>query len=331
MNRLLISFVCTVLLSVPALADELDLAQFLMVQQESATQFQLIANLPEDIDPAAAVSLPESCSLLNRSYTGNERAYRVVLNFTCSAPNAGLIQTRWGSDGAMLQLQLNDGTHTSMLLAGGPEGAVIRLPDWVAAGSAVTPGFWSTAWRYLELGTVHVLIGWDHLAFVLCLSLLASGLSLLWLISAFTLGHSISLALAHFGLLNLPIGPVEAIIALSVVFMAREALLMKRAQAGQPARSLNWRIGLTAGFGLIHGLGFASVLSGLGISATETVTALAFFNIGVEIGQILFVFAVLAVMFALRSIRIERQSVHALTCAVGAIGVFWTVERVIGL
>jgi len=331
MNRWCSSFIFWALLSVPVLADELDLAQFLMIQQESAEQFQLIASLPENLDPTAAVSLPDSCSLTSRSYTGNDRAHRVVLNIICSEADAGVIQTRWGSDGAMLKLRLSDGSETSMLLPGGPEGAALRLPDWTAAGNAVTPGFWSTAWRYLELGTVHVLIGWDHLAFVLCLSLLASGSALFWLITAFTLGHSISLALAHFGLLNLPIGPVEAIIALSVVFMAREALLSIRAKTGQPPRSLNWRIGLTAGFGLIHGLGFASVLSGLGISASETVTALAFFNIGVEIGQILFVCAVLALMAALRTIRVERQSINALTCGVGATGVFWTVERMVGL
>ena len=90
-------------------------------------------------------------------------------------------------------------------------------------------------------------------------------------------------------------------------------------------------MGITAGFGLIHGLGFASVLGGLGVSATDTVVALLFFNIGVEIGQLLFVFTVLVLLMLLRGIRMDQQMIRASAFAVGGLGLFWTVERVMGI
>ncbi len=320
-----------------AFADDLDLAQFSLTQLTSSSaasmQMRLRATLPEDADPNAAVSLPASCELLGRDASVTARTFIVDLLMDCEYSTTGQIQTAWAIDGGVFELVSAEGHSTTLLLSGGRPGALLTIPDWQTIVAQPQPGFWETAWRYLELGTVHVLIGWDHLAFVFCISLLASGMPLLWLITAFTVGHSISLALSHFGLLNLPIAPVEAVIALSVVFMAREALLMHRshlaANTHAHARSFNWRMGIVAGFGLIHGLGFASVLSGLGVNASETVTALAFFNIGVEIGQVLFVAAVLTSLYLLRKIRLERYMIQAASYGIGAIGVLWTVERVV--
>lgn len=330
-------------LSAPmALAHYLDLAQFTLSQQsvdDHGLWFRFEANLPVNLDPDLPVSWPAGCSVLERNEriaSGN--SVNVSFDVSCDESSVGLIRTRWGRDGALLQLQLLDGTSRSSMLSAGRMGAEIALPDWEVAASQEPAGFLATAWRYLELGTVHVLIGLDHLAFVLCLAMLARGITLLWLISAFTLGHSISLALAHFGLVNVPIIPVEAIIALSVVFMAREALISHRAAKNpdtpdmrSASSSLRWRMGLTAGFGLIHGLGFASVLGGLGVSASETVVALLFFNIGVEVGQLLFVCAVLCVLALIRRINLDQQLIRASAFAVGGMGIFWTLERVMGI
>ncbi|MEX2333852.1 MAG: HupE/UreJ family protein [Pseudohongiella sp.] len=331
------------LLSVPvAVAHYLDLAQFTLVQQnveDEGNWFRFDANLPVNLDPDLPVTWPNGCSVLERDErpdTGN--TVTVSFDVTCEESSGGLIRTRWGRDGGMLELHLLDGSIASTMLSGGRFGAEFSLPDWEAAAAQEPDGFLETAWRYLVLGTEHVLIGLDHLAFVLCLAMLARGVSLLWLISAFTLGHSISLALAYLGVVNVPIVPVEAIIALSVVFMAREALVSHKAEnsPGSSAQhststSLRWRMGITAGFGLIHGLGFASVLGGLGVSAADTVVALLFFNVGVEVGQLMFVSAVLLLLGLLRKIQLDQKMIRASAFAVGGMGLFWTVERVMGI
>ncbi len=235
------------------------------------------------------------------------------------------VQTRWGRDGAIVEVLAADGAAPSTsMLTGTRLGARLLLPDPALAPRQA--GAVETALRYLWLGTSHVLIGWDHLAFVFCLAMLARGGALLWLISAFTVGHSISLAASFLGLVRIPIAPVEAVIALSVVFMAREACLLH----AQPERSGqdHGRIGLTAAFGLIHGLGFASVLGELGVSAGETVLALAFFNIGVEVGQLLFVAVVLALVFLLGRMQAPKRVLHAAICIAGGMGLFWTLQRI---
>lgn len=317
----------------PAWAPYLDLAQFTIIQKTNDQQFRLEVTLPENVDPKLAVNWPADC--FAESVGAQNTAATFVFDVSCAPGATGLVETRWGRDGATLDIRLKDGSTRSEMLPGGRLGAAIPLPDWESAAQQQPAGFWATAWRYLELGTVHVLVGWDHLAFVFCLALLATGGSLFWLISAFTLGHSVSLALAHFGIVKLPIAPVEAIIALSVVFMAREAILDIRKRGRNRTglasnRSLRWRVLLTAAFGLIHGLGFASVLGSLGVSPAETVTALVFFNVGVEVGQILFVVAVLASIRLFHLLRLEAPLLHAATYTVGGMGLVWTFERVVG-
>lgn len=330
------------LLSFPvAVAHYLDLAQFTLVQQnveDEGLWFRFDASLPVNLDPDLPVAWPTGCTVLEREErVASGNAVTVSFDVTCEETASGLIRTRWGRDGGMLELHLLDGSVASTMLSGGRFGAEFDLPDWDAAAAQEPDGLLATAWRYLVLGTEHVLIGFDHLAFVLCLAMLARGINLLWLISAFTLGHSISLALAYLGVVNVPIVPVEAIIALSVVFMAREALLSHQAENNpelvqrSATASLRWRLAITAGFGMIHGLGFASVLGGLGVSAADTVIALLFFNVGVEIGQLLFVFTVLALLMLLRKVNLDQKMIRASAFAAGGLGLFWTVERVMGI
>jgi HupE / UreJ protein len=330
------------LMSFPvAVAHYLDLAQFTLVQQnveDEGLWFRFDANLPVNLDAELPVIWPEGCSVLERDERlESTNAVTVSFDVTCDETSSGLIRTRWGRDGGMLELHLLDGSVASTMLSGGRVGAEFSLPDWTAAAAQEPDGFLLTAWRYLTLGTEHVLIGLDHLAFVLCLAMMARGTGLLWLISAFTLGHSISLALAYLGVVNVPIVPVEAIIALSVVFMAREALLAHRADNNPQAvqrsaeTSFRWRIGITTGFGLIHGLGFASVLGGLGVSAADTVVALLFFNVGVEIGQLMFVMTVLLLLLLMRKVHLDQKMIRASAFAAGGLGLFWTIERVMGI
>ena len=166
--------------------------------------------------------------------------------------------------------------------------------------------------------------GWDHLAFVLMLCLVATGWRLLGLVSAFTAGHSLTLALAALGFVHVPAAPVEAAIALSVAFLAREAL-----REGED--TLRHGAALVFGFGLLHGLGFASALQASGIARAEFYVGLLTFNLGVEIGQLMFVALVVGLAAAGHLAGMAqgpRRTISAAAAyAVGVLGVYWTLQR----
>ena len=167
-------------------------------------------------------------------------------------------------------------------------------PQQPATVIPVQPGAWEVAGTYLGLGVEHILTGIDHLLFVLALLLLTTGTwRLLKTVTAFTVAHSITLALATLGLVHVPPKPVEAVIALSIVFVAAEILHARRGRIGLAAR-MPWIVAFT--FGLLHGFGFAGALSEVGLPAGQIPVALLFFNLGVEAGQLLFIAAVLALV-----------------------------------
>jgi hypothetical protein len=180
----------------------------------------------------------------------------------------------------------------------------------------------------VPLGVEHILTGVDHLLFVLGLLLLVRGFGrLVKTISAFTVAHSVTLTLATLGFVRVPPAPVEAVIALSIMFVAREIL---RATDGVPslARRQPWLVAFA--FGLLHGLGFAGGLSAAGLPADHVPLALLFFSAGVEIGHFAFVATVLAMLIALRRARIAPPAwAHAVPAyAIGGIATFWVIERV---
>ena len=137
-----------------------------------------------------------------------------------------------------------------------------------------------------------------------------------------------TLALATLGYVHVPGPPVEAIIALSIVFVAAEIVRGRCGQPGLTARA-PWTVAFT--FGLLHGFGFAGALTDVGLPQTEIPLALAFFNIGVEIGQIVFVLVVLVVLWALRKLKLKKGNYQKLApYAIGSVAAFWVVERVVG-
>ena len=170
--------------------------------------------------------------------------------------------------------------------------------------------------RFVRLGVEHVLSGWDHLAFVLVLMLLARGRALLWTITAFTVGHSITLVGATLGGWRLAQGPIEALIALSIVWMAREAALSSRSGGSDGRAQDPWVV--ACGFGLLHGLGFASALSAHGGEAVDG-WALGAFNVGVEFGQMAVVLAAILPLAALQRHLAGRLGV---ACALGGFGMY---------
>jgi hydrogenase/urease accessory protein HupE len=203
----------------------------------------------------------------------------------------------------------------------------------LAAGHAMftvlpSPGVAETARTYLVLGVEHILGGVDHLLFVLGLLLIVGGFRRIAItITAFTIAHSITLAAATLGLVHVPQPPVEAAIALSIVFVAVEIVRGLRGERGLTARA-PWVVAFT--FGLLHGFGFAGALAEIGLPQGAIPLALFTFNVGVEIGQLLFVGAVLAVVavgIRLRP-RMPSWSAWIPPYVIGTVAMFWVAERI---
>jgi hydrogenase/urease accessory protein HupE len=183
---------------------------------------------------------------------------------------------------------------------------------------------------YLRLGVEHILTGFDHLLFVLGLLLLTGpNWRVVKAISAFTVAHSITLALAALGYVRFPSAVIEALVALSIVFVACEL-----APGGRPdtlTRRYPWLIAFT--FGLLHGLAFAGALSQIGLPPKAAPQALFLFNVGVEIGQLMFIAAAITAMrlYALARDRFgwrEAAWVHAApSYVIGGLAAYWLIER----
>lgn len=199
------------------------------------------------------------------------------------------------------------------------------------APSATIPAVTSAvdvAGLYLILGIEHILFGIDHLLFVFALLILAEGIGpLIKTITAFTVAHSITLALATLGIVEVPQAPVEAVIALSIVFVAAEVVHRDQARAGVAARA-PWIVAF--GFGLLHGFGFAGALGETGLPEGHIPFALLFFNFGVEVGQLAFVAAILGLAAIVRRAPWtppawwQRVPIYA----IGSVAMFWTMQRI---
>ena len=182
---------------------------------------------------------------------------------------------------------------------------------------------------YVNYGIDHILLGADHLLFVLGLIwIVGGGWRLVKTITAFTVGHSASLAAAAFGLIGVPERPLNACIALSIVFVGVEIVKQQRGEAGLTAR-YPWAVAFT--FGLVHGIGFAGALAGLGLERRLLPAALLFFNVGVEIGQLAFVLLVLALIWAHRRLGavLPRWGDALPAYAIGSVSMFWFFGRLL--
>jgi hydrogenase/urease accessory protein HupE len=199
-----------------------------------------------------------------------------------------------------------------------------------------TPGAGEVAATYLGLGVEHILFGFDHLLFVLALVILVRDWRRVAVtVTAFTIAHSITLAAATLGFVNVPGRPVEATIALSIVLVAVEIL---NARAGKPSLTarLPWLVAFS--FGLLHGFGFAGALAEVGLPQHAIPVALLFFNVGVETGQLVFVAAVLSLIWLLRHAASQLLGAAlvkrafdrldgAIAYGVGVVATYWLIER----
>lgn len=196
---------------------------------------------------------------------------------------------------------------------------VTAAPDWIDVSTT-----------YLALGVEHILSGIDHLLFVLALLIIVSGWRrLVATITAFTVAHSITLGAATLGWVYMPRPPVEAVIALSILFLAVEIVHRARGRLGITERA-PWVVAFT--FGLLHGFGFAGALTEVGLPQNAIPLALLFFNVGVEVGQLLFVGAFVLLTWLWSRISLPRSRWVEITAAyvIGCVAAYWAIERVVG-
>lgn len=262
--------------------------------------------LQDDLD--AAVVFPPACGL-----------HGEVLD--CGARGlVGAIAFPW-IEGTMtrvvVEVQWRDGTR--FLRIATPSAPSLELYGAAPGWRALAP----IAADYAGLGVEHILTGFDHLLFVVALTLLVRRKKqLLATITAFTVAHSASLALTVLGVVRVPSPPVEASIALSIVLVCAECL--------RPGDSLTRRApwAVAFAFGLLHGLGFASALLELGVPERHVPTALLCFNVGVELGQLGIIAVVLVGRALVRRLRLARPWMRpGLVYAMGSLAAYWTIDR----
>jgi hydrogenase/urease accessory protein HupE len=205
--------------------------------------------------------------------------------------------------------------------------ALLSTSNPRVALSDTRPHVGEVMWHYLLAGIEHIAIGYDHIAFLVAVILWGRRLwPLVGVVTAFTIAHSITLSLAVLDVVQLPSRLVETAIALSIVYVAAENFFV---------RDLRRRAWITFAFGLIHGFGFASVLRDYGIPRDALVPALAAFNVGVEVGQILIVVAALGVMRGVERVMrgpfpaFQSTYPYAVSACVLLLGLYWTVERLL--
>ncbi len=211
----------------------------------------------------------------------------------------------------------------------GPAQTARLLPSAPSFVVSAAPAWSEVARTYLLLGVEHILGGIDHLLFVLALLLIVEGnRKLVATVTSFTLAHSITLALATLGFVHMPSAPVEAVIALSILFLASE---IAHSRQGRPrlTERYPWVVAFT--FGLLHGFGFAGALSEVGLPESAIPLALFLFNVGVELGQLLFVAVILVVLAGNRRFEVSWPvwAWRLPTYAIGTVAAFWTVQRVV--
>jgi hydrogenase/urease accessory protein HupE len=301
---------------------------YLELKQTDADAFDVLWKVPamgDNLRLGLYVRFPESCQL-DVEPTGMFIGDAYVERSSIREPNA-LVGANIHIDG--LRTTLTDVLVRIERMDGSTQVARL-MPESPSLLVEASPSAWRVSWTYLVLGVEHILLGFDHLLFVLALVLLVKGWRrLVGTITSFTVAHSITLALATLGFVHVPGPPVEASIALSIAFVASEIVRARQGSPGLTERA-PWLIAFT--FGLLHGLGFAGALSEVGLPQQAIPLALLFFNVGVELGQLAFVAAILLAMNVIRSIPVRAPSPiwKLAPYGIGSLAMYWVIERTCG-
>jgi hydrogenase/urease accessory protein HupE len=329
----LIFAVVAVLLAHPALSDELR-PGYLEMRQTSPGTYNLLFKIPargEDLRLAIYVKLPEGTQdvgLPRASFSDGAYVERRA------------IRRDEGLAGQAVSIEGLSATSTDVLvriesLAGAIQTERLS-PTKTSFVIQTVPASGEVAATYLRLGVEHILFGFDHLLFVLALVILVRDWRRVAItVTAFTLAHSFTLAAATLGFVNVPGPPVEATIALSIMLVSVEILNARRGKRSLTAR-LPWLVAFS--FGLLHGFGFAGALAEVGLPQHAIPVALLFFNLGVEIGQLAFVAAVLtaagvfhtamALRFDPSLVQVAANRLDVIAAyVIGTVAAFWLIER----
>ena len=323
-KRIVISLVLF-FLATPTLADEIR-PGYLELKENNPNAFSVVWKVPAKGNRKLSLHalLPENCK--NKTKPNNQLVSGAYIQrwllvcdgsiFDRTLSVSGLSST---NTDVLLRLEFLDGTSRSVLLT--PTKESFTIPSSASSSQIITTYTW--------LGITHILMGVDHLLFVFALLLIVNGKRrLLWTITAFTLAHSFTLAAATLGFVNVPQQPVEAVIALSILFLAVEIVHGKN---GKPGAAARWPWMVAFVFGLLHGFGFAGALAEVGLPEQAIPLALVFFNIGVELGQLLFVATVLSLGYLLHKLKLPKLLDWSETIAIYSIGglsSFWLFDRV---
>jgi len=307
---------------------------YLELRQTASDTYSLLFKIPalgDDLRLALYVTLPEGASdaaLPQARFSGGAYIERRT------------IRRSGGLAGQTIAIEGLSRTSTDILVRieslGGATQTERLSPTKTSFAVQIAPVSWEVAKTYLRLGIEHILFGFDHLLFVLALVILVRGWRRVALtVTAFTVAHSITLAAATLGLVNVPGPPVEATIALSIVLVAVEIVNARR---GMPSLTARWPWLVAFCFGLLHGFGFAGALAEVGLPNHAIPIALMFFNLGVEVGQLAFVAAVLLTGELARraaALRLEPAPIQRTAdrldviaaYAIGAMAAYWLIER----
>lgn len=308
---------------------------FVEIIETDANVFSVQWKIPATVPDAAlpTISMPENCTTDARlAMQQSGGAYQGRLVYNCPDGLSGhelriefpVINPSLSS---LFQVRLANGEQYVKILK--PDESSWTVPD---AESRL-----AVAGQYTLLGIEHIWIGIDHLLFVTCLLLIARTVrKVLITITGFTVAHSITLFLSALDVIRIPTPPVEAAIALSVVFLAWEIVKNDETQL-----TFRYPVAVSTSFGLLHGFGFAAVLRDIGLPQTQLPTALLFFNVGVEIGQILFLLALVAAFLASRPLlkrllSAQDHEVHwtwiraPASYVIGGLASYWLIDRISG-
>jgi len=298
---------------------------YLQLRQTGAATYEVFWKVPalgDSMRLSLYVELPLTCSNLVQPrgfFSGG--AYTEQWSVTCKGDLSGSTIRINGLTSTLTDVlvrleRLDGSTQVTRLTS--------SVPSFVVEAS---PRRFEVARTYLVLGVEHILTGVDHLLFVSGLLLLVSGFRrLLMTVSAFTLSHTITLTLATLGFVHVPPAPVEAVIALSILFVAYE-VLRKHANPQGLAQRKPWLVAFS--FGLLHGLGFAGGLSAAGLPTGHIPLALGFFSAGVEVGHFSFVAVALTLIVSVRqwTMKLPRWSWRLPPYAIGSVSAYWLIAR----
>ncbi|ODR94982.1 hypothetical protein AUC70_04240 [Methyloceanibacter stevinii] len=298
---------------------------FLEIRETGAEAYDIRFKVPArgDMRLGLHVRLPAECA--ETAPTHSERSGAALVEHSAVRCPGGLADREVSIDGlsgtftdVVVRVESEDGAvQSARLTPDSPSFTVEAAPTWV-----------ETARTYFLLGVEHILLGVDHLLFVLALLLLVRDVwMLVKVITAFTVAHSITLALAALGWAQIPQAPVEAVIALSIMFVAAE-VVRQTGPESDLTRRMPWLVAFA--FGLLHGLGFGGALKEIGLPQSDVPLALLTFNLGVEAGQLLFVFTVVgASALVRRALSLDRAWLRtAVGYGIGSLAAVWFVQRV---